>query len=103
MVMGLGGLQVGNKRSEEKRDVCVMVMNAGEGRQRESAIKGMVMPPAVEKKRMEELAGASRMRWCGLKKKGRLLGTNVREVGGAGRYLCSPSATDRSQWNIPGM
>lgn len=75
---------MGNKGSVEKGDVCVMVMNAGAGKQRESAIKGMVMPPVVEKKRMEELAVASGMRWCGLKKKGRLLGTNVREAGGAG-------------------
>lgn len=38
---------MGNERSEGKGDVCAMVMNAGEGRLRESAIKGMVMPPVV--------------------------------------------------------
>lgn len=58
--MLVGGLQVGNKRSGEMGDVCVMVMNAGEGRQRESAIKGMVMPPVVGKKKD---GGTSRGLW----------------------------------------
>lgn len=65
-----------------------MVMNAGEGRQWKSAIKGMVMPPVVVvvvgRGGGGGLARASGMRWCGLKKNGRLLGRDVSEVGVTG-------------------
>lgn len=84
----VGGLQVGNKRSEETGDVCVMVMNAGgEGRQREKRHQRYGNAPRCGGGGVvEELAGASGMRWFGLKKKGRLLGTNMRG-GGRGRLI----------------